>query len=78
MAELYRGGLQTWQIEPNNLDKDSYLDGFSRARMFDPETDLKTVYNGVLSYPETFNKKVHAFFLGIGPSEWQRMKGLFT
>jgi hypothetical protein len=44
--------------------------------MFNAETELKTVYNGVFTDPVTFNKKVHAFFLGIGTEEGQRLKGL--
>ena len=76
MAGLSWGGFQTFQITLNNLDKFSYIGGFSGAGMFNPATDLKTVYNGVFSDPKAFNKKVHAFFLGIGTEEGQRMKGL--
>lgn len=76
MAGLSWGGYQTFQIVLNNLDKFSYIGGFSGAGMFNPATDLKTVYNGVFSNPETFNKKILAFFLGIGTEEGQRMKGL--
>jgi len=74
MAGLSWGGFQTFQIGLNNLDKFSYLGGFSGAGMFNPQTDLKTVYNGVFSDAESFNKKVHAFFLGIGTAEGERMK----
>lgn len=76
MAGLSWGGFQTFQIALNNLDKFSYIGGFSGAGMFNPQTDLKTVYNGIFSDPEAFNKQVHAFFLGIGSEEGQRMKGL--
>jgi enterochelin esterase-like enzyme len=76
MAGLSWGGYQTFQIVLNNLDKFSYLGGFSGAGMFNPATDLKTVYNGVFSDSTAFNKKVHAFFLGIGTEEGQRMKSL--
>lgn len=76
MAGLSWGGFQTFQITLNNLDKFSYIGGFSGAGMFNPETDLKTVYNGVFADPDAFNKKVHTFFLGIGSEEGQRMKGL--
>jgi enterochelin esterase-like enzyme len=76
MAGLSWGGFQTFQIVLNNLDKFSYIGGFSGAGMFNPETDLKTVYNGVFADPVTFNKKIRAFFLGIGTEEGQRMKGL--
>jgi enterochelin esterase-like enzyme len=76
MAGLSWGGFQTFQVVLNNLDKFSYLGGFSGAGMFNPETDLKTVYNGVFSDSIAFNKKVHAFFLGIGSEEGPRMKKL--
>jgi len=76
MAGLSWGGFQTFQIVLNNLDKFAYLGGFSGAGMFNPETDLKTVYNGVFSDSAAFNQKVHAFFLGIGSKEGRRMKSL--
>jgi enterochelin esterase-like enzyme len=76
MAGLSWGGFQTFQTVLNHLDKFAYMGGFSGAGMFNPKTDLKTVYNGVFSDPEAFNKKIHALFLGIGSEEGQRMKGL--
>ncbi len=76
MAGLSWGGFQTFTITLNNLDKFAYIGGFSGAGMFNAQTELKTVYNGVFSDPEVFNKKVRAFFLGIGTAEGQRMKGL--
>lgn len=76
MAGLSWGGYQTFQIVLNNLDKFSYIGGFSGAGMFNPGTDLKTVYNGVFSDSVAFNKEVHAFFLGIGSEEGPRMKTL--
>ncbi|MBP9019843.1 MAG: alpha/beta hydrolase-fold protein [Candidatus Neomarinimicrobiota bacterium] len=76
MAGLSWGGFQTFQITLNNLDKFSYIGGFSGAGMFNPETELTTVYNGVFKDPESFNKKVHAFFLGIGSEEGPHIKSL--
>jgi enterochelin esterase-like enzyme len=76
MAGLSWGGYQTFQIVLNNLDKFSYMGGFSGAGMFNPQTDLKTVYNGVFSDSAAFNKEVHGFFLGIGSKEGPRMKTL--
>jgi enterochelin esterase-like enzyme len=76
MAGLSWGGYQTFQIALNNLDRFSHIGGFSGAGMFNPATDLTTVYNGVFSNPDAFNEKVHAFFLGIGSEEGQRMKSL--
>ena len=76
MAGLSWGGFQTFNITLNNLDKYAYIGGFSGAGMFNAQTELKTVYNGVFSDSAAFNKKVRAFFLGIGTAEGQRMKGL--
>jgi len=76
MAGLSWGGFQTFQIGLSNLDKFSYLGGFSGAGMFNPATDLATAYNGVFSDSTAFNKKVHAFCLGIGAQEGQPMKEL--
>ena len=76
LAGLSWGGYQTFQIGLNNLDKFSYLGAFSGFAPFNPATDLKTVYNGVFSDSKTFNKKVHAFFLGIGSEEGPRMQTL--
>ena len=76
MAGLSWGGYQTLQIGLNNLEKFSYLGGFSAVVFFNPETELKTAYNGVFSDSVAFNRKVHAFFLGIGSEEGQRTKSL--
>jgi enterochelin esterase-like enzyme len=78
MAGLSWGGYQTFQIVLNNLDEFSYLGGFSGAGigLFNPEPDLKSVYNGVFSDSAAFNQKVHAFFLGIGSEEGPRMQAL--
>lgn len=76
MAGLSWGGFQTFQITLNNLDKFAYIGGFSGAGMFNPQTELKTVYNGAFSDPSSFNKKVKVLFLGIGSAEGQRTKGL--
>jgi enterochelin esterase-like enzyme len=76
MAGLSWGGFQTFQIVLNNLDKFSYIEGFSGAGIFNPQADLKTVCNGVSNDSAAFNKKVHAFFLAIGSEEGQRMKTL--
>lgn len=76
MAGLSWGGLQTFSIGLTNLDKFSYIGGFSGAGMFNAKKELKTVYDGVFNDAAAFNKKVHVFFLGIGSEEGQRMKGL--
>ncbi len=74
MAGLSWGGFQTFQITLNNLDKFAWIGGFSGAGL--PADSVKTAYNGVLSDPEAFNKKVKVLFLGIGTAEGQRTKTL--
>jgi enterochelin esterase-like enzyme len=76
MAGLSWGGYQTFQITLHNLDKFSYIGGFSGAGMFNVGTELKTVYNGIFADPASFNERVHVFFLGIGSEEGQRMEVL--
>src|ERR1700739_185876 len=63
MAGLSMGGMQTYQITLNHLDRFSYIGGFSGAggllvlgqKKLDPQTD----YNGVFADPAAFAKKVH-------------------
>ena len=76
LAGLSWGGYQIFHIGLNNLDKFSYLGGFSGVFLFNPDMDIKTIYNGVFGNPEVFNKKVHALFLGIGSEEGPRMQNL--
>lgn len=74
MAGLSMGGMQTFLITLNNLDKFAWIGGFSGSgagpsgRSFDPNT----AYNGVLADADTFNKKVHLVWLGIGTAEGER------
>lgn len=68
MAGLSWGGLQTFNITLNNLDKFAYIGGFSGAGRIDLN-DLGSAYNGVFKDPTSFNKKVKVFFLGVGSEE---------
>ncbi|MBN1392829.1 MAG: hypothetical protein JW947_08515 [Sedimentisphaerales bacterium] len=71
MAGLSMGGMQTFIITLNNLDKFAWIGGFSGSgagpsgKSFDPNT----AYNGVLADANEFNKKVHLVWLGIGTAE---------
>jgi enterochelin esterase-like enzyme len=69
MAGLSWGGHQTFDIVLNNLDKFSYMGGFSGAIFGLDSTSIKTAYNGILSRPEEFNSKIHYLFLGSGTEE---------
>ena len=74
MAGLSMGGMQTFNITLNNLDKFSYIGGFSGAGggfgggTFDP----KTAHNGVMADAQAFNQKVHLLFMSIGTAEGER------
>jgi S-formylglutathione hydrolase FrmB len=50
----------------NNLDKFSYIGGFSGAIF---GLDLATCYNGVFADAAKFNKQVNYLFLGCGTEE---------
>ena len=68
MAGLSWGGLQTFNITLNNLDKFAYIGGFSGAGQIDLN-QLDKAYNGVFKDAKAFNDKVRVFFLGIGSEE---------
>lgn len=66
MAGLSWGGHQTFCVTLPNLDKFSYIGGFSGAIF---GLDVKTCYDGVFANSAEFNKKVHYLFLGCGTEE---------
>jgi enterochelin esterase-like enzyme len=74
MAGLSMGGMQTFVIALNNLDKFAWLGGFSGAGggFGGGAVDLKTVRNGVMADGEAFNKRVHLVWIGIGTAEGER------
>jgi enterochelin esterase-like enzyme len=74
MAGLSMGGMQTFNITLANLDKFSYIGGFSGAGGgFGGGTfDARTLHNGVMADAEAFNKKVHLVWIGIGTAEGER------
>lgn len=77
MAGLSMGGMQTFQITLNHLDKLSYIGGFSGAGtgfVFGNNSfDQKTAFNGVFADAAAFNKKVNLLWLGVGTAEPERM-----
>lgn len=73
MAGLSMGGFQTFQITLNNLDKFAFIGGFSGAGFMQPGTDIKSMYNGVWSDVDSFNKKVKVLYMSIGTVEPERM-----
>ena len=75
MAGLSMGGMQTFQITLKHLDKFAWIGGFSGAGggMGGTAFDPKTAFNGAMSDPAAFNKKVKLLWLGIGTKEPERM-----
>lgn len=74
MAGLSMGGMQTIQITFANLDKFSYIAGFSGAGRFSGAgLDVKNDYNGILANSAAFNEKVRLLWIGIGTAEPENM-----
>ena len=80
MAGLSMGGMQTFNITLNNLDKFAYIGGFSGAGGgFGGGTfDAKTANGGVMADADAFNKKVKLVWLGIGTAEAKNMHDSVT
>jgi enterochelin esterase-like enzyme len=68
IAGLSMGGGQALQIGLGNLDKFSYIGGFSAAAF---KFDAKSSYGGVFYDPAAFNKKARLFYLHAGTGEQQ-------
>ena len=68
MAGLSWGGHETFQITLHNLDKFAHIGSFSGALFFFGN-GLDNVCDGVFKDSETFNKRVHSLFLGMGSEE---------
>jgi enterochelin esterase-like enzyme len=69
MAGLSMGGAQTFGTALANLDKFSYIGGFSGSSGGRGGFDPKTSNGGVFADAAAFNKKVKLLFLGIGSAE---------
>lgn len=70
MAGLSMGGLQTFVIGLDNLDKFAYLGGFSGAGGgLWSAFDAKTSNGGVMANAKAFNEKVRLLFVSIGTAE---------
>ena len=68
MAGLSWGGFQTFNTTLNNLDKFSYIGGFSGAGSINLN-ELDKSYNGAFADIDGFNKQVKLLFIGIGTEE---------
>jgi enterochelin esterase family protein len=66
MAGLSLGGTQTYQITQANLDKFAYIGIFSAPFGF---PGVETGYNGLLTKPQEFARKVKVFYISMGSKE---------
>jgi enterochelin esterase family protein len=70
MAGLSMGGMQTFVIALDNLDKFAYVGGFSGAGGgLWSKFDAKTSNRGVMADAKAFNEKVRVLFMSIGTAE---------
>jgi enterochelin esterase family protein len=71
MAGLSMGANQTIQITINNLDKFSYIGGFSGTSNYPNTTEIDpaTFMNGKFKDGEALNKQIKLFWLGLGTKE---------
>ena len=69
MAGLSWGGLQTFEIVFNNIDKFSYLGAFSGALRLRDNIDITELYDGLLKHPEEVNKRMKLIWMGTGSEE---------
>lgn len=71
MAGLSMGANQTIQITMNNLDKFSYIGGFSGTSNFPNTTEIDpaTFMNGKFKDGDALNKQIRLFWLGLGTKE---------
>lgn len=78
MAGLSMGGMQTFHVTFQHLDLFSYIGGFSgAANVFatgSDKLDTKAAFNGAMSDPAAFSKRVHLLWIGVGTNEPERMK----
>jgi len=69
MAGLSWGGLQTFEIVFNNIDKFAYLGAFSGALRLREDVDITELYNGLLKDPDKVNKDMKLIWMGTGTEE---------
>jgi enterochelin esterase family protein len=71
MAGLSMGGNQTFQVTMRNLDKFSYIGGFSGTMngLSTGALDPATAFNGAFKDGADLNKRVKLFWLGMGTAE---------
>ena len=68
MAGLSMGANQTIRITLNNLDKFSYIGGFSGTSNYpsSDKIDRETFMNGIFRDGNNLKEKINLFWLGLG------------
>ncbi len=76
MAGLSMGGFLTVNSVFEHPETFAYIGAFSGGMRISPDDVIKTLYNGILSDADAFNKKFKIFFQSIGTAEgpWPRVK----
>ena len=69
MAGLSRGGSQTFNTVFANLDKFSWVGGFSGGPRIADEAAAKALYNGVFTDAPKYNSQMHLLFMSTGSEE---------
>lgn len=68
MAGLSWGGHETFEITLRNLDRFGHIGSFSGALFF-LANGLENAYDGIFTDADSFNSRVHTFFIGMGSEE---------
>lgn len=69
MAGLSRGGSQTFNTVFSNLDKFSWVGGFSGGPRIADEAAAKALYNGIFGDAAKYNSLMHALYMSTGSEE---------
>ena len=69
MAGLSRGGSQTFQTVFANLDKFSWVGGFSGGPRIADAAAAKEMYNGAFADAAKYNKNMHLLYMSTGSEE---------
>jgi enterochelin esterase-like enzyme len=73
MTGLSLGGFESFYITLHNLDKFSYIGGFSGAGQMQQGVEFSKLYDGAWTDVNSFNKKVKLMYLSTGLTESEMM-----
>ena len=73
IAGLSMGGFQAYMIGTTNLDKFTYIAGFSGGGFVDEDGGVASVYGGVFNDANAINQKVKVMYMSTGTEESKMM-----